>query len=193
MDKETRIWECLESFAFEELNEQDKALVLTMMSEAEYRAQQALLGKLTSISNDSSSEPLPLRLPSRKKVLVLPLYPTLIGTAAVIAFSIFVFRPTSSSTHISLVCASPKMEQVVVRDTVEHTVIKTVRVEVPIEQPLVAEQQPEQPVFSQTRSNDVTQVVNYPKIDERLLNATALSYKNDPSSALLPKINLSNR
>ncbi len=189
MDKETRIWECLESFGFEELSEQDKALVLTVMSEAEYRAQQALLGKLTTISNDSSSEPLPLNLPSRKKVLVLPLYPTLIGTAAVIAFSIFVFRPTSSSTHISLVCASPKMDQLVVHDTVEHTVVKTVTVEVPIEQPLVAEQ----PDFSQTRSNDVTQVVNYPKIDDRLLNVQALSFKNDPSSALLPKINLSNR
>lgn len=190
-----RLFDLLETKAFEALNAEERAFVLQHITEEEYAAQRKVIGATTELTYDIP-EPLPIAVPVKQTFLTksIPMYQVLIGAACLLV-GIFVFR-NGSDAKIGFdlidepiafsVSQNPQVIQVVhdtvvqripgvqlpgriIRDTL--TVVETVFMN-----------------RNESRMLDATVPSLTVELNKALLESKSLSAKEDNSIGLLPKM-----
>ena len=88
--KEEQLYDLMESKPFDELSSDETQFVLSQTTKEEYIAGFSALGSAQSLNDGFTAKP--LILPSKRAVIVIPLYQTIAAIAAAVLISFFVFR-----------------------------------------------------------------------------------------------------
>jgi hypothetical protein len=119
---EEYIYDLLEKYAFEELNEQDRSLVAQYLGVENYRLQHQILQASKTISSPKIAVK-PLALPHRVQ-RTIPLYQAALAVAAVVTFFILIWPHSETNTRIIYKEGPTKFATNKVHDTVFQEVVR---------------------------------------------------------------------
>lgn len=123
-NKQEITWqELIESKDFEQLSNSEKAFVLGISTEKEYRAERNVIIESRNITNDLA--PLPLVLPEDKRAIVIPLYQTILAVAAAFVLGFFIFKSDNSDIEVNLNQTMANADTVYVEKIILDTIIET--------------------------------------------------------------------
>lgn len=119
-----QVWqELVEAKDFDQLSNAEKAFVLGISTESNYCLERTTL--LESRVIYAEAEPRPLILEKEKKGIVVPLYQTLISTAAAFVLGFLLFKSAGTSTEIVQVQPMAVTDTVYVEKQITDTVFQT--------------------------------------------------------------------
>jgi hypothetical protein len=171
------IWqELVESKDFDQLTNAEKAVVLAMSTEANYRLERAAILEAQSIY--VTPEPRPLIIEEEKKGIVIPLYQAILAVAAAFVLGFFLFKTTQTLP------SNEKVEPIAETDTVwvENRIIDTV-IQTKIEYVQLAAKSPSP--NKEEPSEEKTSPVAEESISPSAILVNQISFETDLSSATL--------
>lgn len=115
--------ELIEAKAFNQLSNTEKAFVLSVSSEENYRLERAVIVESKGVY--VAEEPRPLILTEKKKAVIIPLYQALIAVAASFVVAFLLFRSSGNSIEIVKNQPLASTDTVYVEKLVIDTVIQT--------------------------------------------------------------------
>jgi hypothetical protein len=123
-DKNNEMWqELIEAKDFDQLSNFEKAFVLGVSKENNFRLERAVLVESKMVH--SEMEPLPFILVDEKKAIVIPLYQTLLAVAASFVLGFLLFRSNGNRTEIGNNQVLATADTVYVEKLVLDTIIQT--------------------------------------------------------------------
>ena len=120
---ETMWQELIESTDFDQLSNSEKAFVLGLSTEDNFRLERSIL--LESKTVHEEIEPLALILEDEKKAIVIPLYQTILAVAAAFVLGFLLFRSNENPAKIENNQVLAKADTVYVEKLILDTIIQT--------------------------------------------------------------------
>lgn len=191
---ENQLFDLLESYSFEALNEDDRLFVLSQMTEAEFRTQQKVMVATDHLIYPMAV-PLPLKLPSKKSGFLLtpiPLYKSLIASAAA-ALLMFFFWPREETPEKIVYVENDHSTDTVFKTKIIHDTLY----EVKKGSLLAVNTKLPDTVYVYSESSDVNEPsrklkasnsIPLPELNEAQLKNNGKSQKDEDHSNLLPAI-----
>ena len=191
---ESKLFDLLEIFSFEQLDSAQKSFVLQNMTQEEFRAQQKIM-VAAGLIEFSEVTPLPLVVTKKKAaglLIPIPLYKILTGAAATF-LSVWFCWPTETNEGTQIIG-----ETNIIRDTIFVTKIQHDTIRLYVEKPLLSknEKAPDT-VYIYEKSNNqlVSQRMlepaeNQPNIvlNDKTLKTKGTPIKDDETMNLLPSV-----
>jgi hypothetical protein len=164
-NEESRLFDLIESTKFSDLSIKDRLFVESQMTEEEYSLQRRIMYDSSELFSNNI-EPIPLVIPTNKKVRTIPLYQALLAIAAVFVF-FFCIWPTETTVIPEPMASNQKtvIEKEYIHDTLVRYITKIQTVE---------------KVVFDTVNTFVTEI-RHPQQEPRLLEV--------PNSLSLPELN----
>lgn len=190
---DNRLFDLLESFTFDALNEDDKLFVLTHMTEQEFRNQQKIIAATDELEYPAVV-PLPLAIPNKKGgfwMAPVPLYQLLAGVAAAI-IAVVLLWPKNQEGIQSMYTLNSNIADTVyhtklVHDTVYKTEIEKIYISKNVEPKTVYVDCDLSNSKGPKRMLEVNTNGNSPSINPNDLTSKTNSMKNDETLKLLPE------
>ena len=119
-NEETRLFDLIESTNFSDLSITERSFVEAQMTEEDYNLQRRIITDSSNLFSNNV-EPIPLLIPSNKKVRTIPLYQALLAIAAVFIF-FFCIWPTQQKQIENTYATHQK--KVIKKEYVHDTLVK---------------------------------------------------------------------
>ncbi len=192
---ETRLFDLIESSAYDDLSSRDREFVALHLTEEEYRLRRLLINGADHLFKDDL-QPLPLQLDiAAKKSRVIPLYQALLAVASVIIIFLLIW-PGSTSENTNAELLKPKNRLSAVKTEYIHdTVVKYVP-----EYRYVAGQRDTVVVYvtetvvkqaEEPKLLELSQSFPLPSLDRELIANKGNSLREDQSSRFIIPVKLS--
>ncbi|MNJ88911.1 hypothetical protein D3C87_64690 [compost metagenome] len=187
-----RLFELIESKSFKELNREEKAFVLSHLTEQEFILQRQVIAASAALEYDVQ-EPYSLQIPKEKKSFLnktIPLYQAFIGAACLVLLFIFAgnrnnytlnWRFPENPLEISLTNGASSVQ--IIHDTIVKEIpglrsaSGIIHDTITIVQNVL--QQPEKHI------PDVSRSLIYPELTGKLLESKSVALKEDETAQLL--------
>ena len=173
METKKELWwqKLIESKDFNQLSNSEKAFVLGMSTENNFRLERTVLVEAKIAYQEI--EPRPLILKEEKKAIVIPLYQTILAVAASFVIGFLLFRSDGNTTEIvngqSLATTDTVYVEKLVFDTIIQTKIEYIQ--------LAAKQENRNEVQSVQSSDNTSSVLSSQTSFEADLSSTTLANK----------------
>lgn len=187
--EESRLFDLIEKFDFEELSEQDRKFVLEISSLEEYSLQRKILYESEAVFSSNTLEPRSLIITSSKNVKnvrVIPLYQALLAVAAVILVFVLSWPKEQKTTNNEV--------QVSITDTVYKTqfIRDTILKIIPQVKYVIQKEVEFQTVYASSLEEpellEVAQQFTLPSISKESIQSRGISLKEDQSSKFVSSI-----
>lgn len=195
-NQESYLFDLLESKSYDDLSENERKVVLTFLTEEEYRFQRRVLVATESL-HYPVAEPLPLAVKSTKIGFfnrTIPLYQALLGAACLLL--IFnIFQSKKESDVIPSVAVSKQSDTIEKFIYLTDTIWKEVMIPttlVSIVKDTVKLIRNEYQNVTETKSLEARNTVPFPLLDDRLLQSNAVSFQEDESARILKNVAIVN-
>lgn len=193
-----RLFELIESKSFEKLTAEERAFVLTHLTEQEYSLQRQVIAASTALEYDAE-EPYALQIPTKKKSFLnktIPLYQAFIGAACLVLLFILAGNRNNYSLNwhfpenpleISLTNGGAASVQII-----HDTIVKEIQVFRPASGIILDTITIVQNVLQEQRVQPVTQPIVYPELTEKLMESKSTPLRDDQTARFLPQISMTN-